>query len=86
MAIYVDTIRMGWCHMMTDGDIEELHEMAQKIGLHRSWFQDSVLHPHYDLRPSKRVVAVYNGAVSVTPQDMVIRCSKFFNKEVPGNE
>lgn len=47
-----------WCHLWTDGDIEELHKFAQKIGLKRSWFQDKKNFPHYDLVASKRFYAI----------------------------
>lgn len=66
MTIYVDKIqRHGsgpWCHMITDKDLEELHQMAEKIGLKRGWFQPHPRHPHYDLRPSKRTLALLAGA------------------------
>lgn len=83
MAIYVDPIHDWgangkWCHMATDGDIQELHDMAQRIGLKRTWFQDHPLHPHYDLRPSKRLMAVGRGAIEVTRVELVERCSRFF--------
>lgn len=46
MTVYVDNFdsmssagRGQWSHMIADTE-EELHEMAEKIGLHRSWFQD----------------------------------------------
>ena len=84
MAVYVDelkTHRNGqWCHMATDADINELHAMAKAIGLRRGWFQDHVLHPHYDLRPSKRRLAVKSGAVEVSRKDLVLRCSNYFKK------
>ena len=31
-----------WCHLWTDGDIDELHKFAQSIGLKRRWFQDKM--------------------------------------------
>ncbi|UDY80490.1 hypothetical protein [Shigella phage CT01] len=44
MTVYVDVLmNHGWklrghptknCHMFTDGDIEELHEMAEAIGMY----------------------------------------------------
>lgn len=46
--IYVDEIRnyphcrlpyKRWCHMATDGAIEELHLFAEKLGLKRRWFR-----------------------------------------------
>lgn len=75
--IYVDPLHpWGWkmhgktvdsCHMITDqADLAELHEMAQKIGLKRAWFQDKPGRPHYDLTKSRRDVAVECGAVQVS--------------------
>ncbi len=49
-------------HLTTDGDIEELHAFAKRLGLKRSWFQGG-RHPHYDLTGSKRVQAIQLGAV-----------------------
>ena len=50
------------CHMYAD-TLDELHVMAIKIGLKRSWFQDHWSLKHYDLVPSKREIAVRLGAV-----------------------
>lgn len=76
MTVYVDTLHdYGWvvqgehtrsCHMFTDGvDLAELHEMAERIGMRREWFQDKVTAPHYDLKPSYRNAALLQGAVPV---------------------
>ena len=71
MAIYVDRLvdyhRAGkmagfWCHMTADS-LPELHKMADKIDLKREWFQNHPIHPHYDIRPSKRRLAIANGAL-----------------------
>lgn len=55
-----------WCHMTADS-LDELHAMADRIGLKREWFQAAKrLHfCHYDLVPSKRILAVQAGAVEV---------------------
>lgn len=75
MAIYVDEINVyksgKWCHMGTDTNVEELHEFARRIGLKRSWFQHRDPHPHYDLRPSKRELAIIGGAIPVTNREMI---------------
>jgi hypothetical protein len=51
-----------WSHMWTDGNVEELHKFAEKIGLKRIYFQDKPRFPHYDIIPSKRQKALRNGA------------------------
>ena len=77
MAIYVDELRdyhslMGrglpglWCHMITDGDLEELHQFAMRLGLNPRRFQNHSRHPHYDLMPSSRALAVALGAVETS--------------------
>ena len=70
MAILVDDLReypdvalpfTTWCHMATDGDLEELHAFAARLGLQRRWFQRD----HYDLPPHGRRAAVALGAEEV---------------------
>ncbi len=72
--IYVDQTKKWpsgeWCHLLTDGTIDDLHTFAQQIGLKRSWFQPGST-PHYDLRPSKRSAAVLNGAVEADNEKIV---------------
>lgn len=80
MTVYVDSLmNHGWkmrghsvknCHMFTDGNIEELHQMAEAIGMKRSWFQDKRI-PHYDLREVRRNDAIKNGAVEVNRREAV---------------
>lgn len=41
---------------------EELHEIADKIGLKRQWFQTGTIINHYDLVRSKRKMAIQLGA------------------------
>jgi hypothetical protein len=81
--IYVDDIKHYpghgfYCHMMTDGTFTELHEFAEKIGLKRSMFQYSINHSHYDLRANKRKLAIKLGAIAVSSEEMVLKCSKIF--------
>lgn len=85
MTVYVDEPfdypKHGtWCHMAVavGDDIEELHRMAERIGLKRAWFQNHPIHPHYDLRPTKRMMAIRLGAVPVSRQEFVKKCSKMF--------
>lgn len=90
MAVYVDEIQhypqtklpyKNWCHMACDGDLEELHAMAEKIGLKRSWFQKHPTLPHYDLVPSKRALAIRYGAIAIPATDLA---TKNFEAHKPG--
>lgn len=57
------------CHMMADTD-EELHAMADRIGVSRKWFQRVASGFHYDIAKSKRAAAVRAGAVEITTREM----------------
>lgn len=75
MAVYVDKPiyrfrRMVMCHMVAD-TLDELHAMADKIGVDRRWFQSQASTPHYDICRAKRVRAVHNGAIEVDRRQMV---------------
>ena len=82
MPVYVDDVfipygRMKMCHMTADTE-EELHAMADKIGLKREWFQDGRI-PHYDVSKGKRFDALANGAITVTTKRIIeagIRCAE----------
>jgi hypothetical protein len=77
MSVYVDDAfsegdRWGfWTgggHMQADS-LEELHAMADRLGLRRSWLQSKPGRPwrdHYDLTAGKRELAIALGAVSIT--------------------
>lgn len=84
MTVYVDECRHKhgvrfYCHMMTDqDDLAELHDMARKVGLRATWFQNHVVHPHYDLVSSRRKRAIRAGAVRVSSTELVERCSFMF--------
>lgn len=76
MTVYVDTARhpfgrMIMCHMMAD-TVDELHKMAERLGLRRDWFQDGRF-PHYDVCKSKCAHAITIGAVEVTSKELVQR-------------
>lgn len=55
-----------WGHMIADTEAE-LHAMAQAIGLRRAWFQGN----HYDLVPSKRMLAIRRGARPVDRREFI---------------
>jgi Protein of unknown function (DUF4031) len=76
MSVYVDDgfvegdwgLWTGGGHMQSD-TLEELHAMADQLGLRRSSFQSKPnrpWHDHYDLTRSKRDQAIRLGAVSIT--------------------
>lgn len=66
MSVYVDDMkapygRMIMCHMVADSE-EELHAMADAIGVARRWFQND----HYDIALGKRRLAIERGAMEIT--------------------
>lgn len=71
MAAYVDDMRapfrrMVLCHLVAD-TLDELHAMADRIGVARRWYQGPPLTPwpHYDICQSKRTLAVQAGAMEI---------------------
>lgn len=71
MTVYVDDPkiplgRMKMCHMFADTE-DELHDMAEDLGLKLAWFQGD----HYDVSLAKRKLAVSMGAKEVTSLDLV---------------
>ena len=78
MAVYVDDMHTSLlgkyhtiqvCHMLADSD-DELHAMAERIGVDRRWGQsaDKGSGSHYDLPSSHRDLAVQCGAIEITMQ------------------
>lgn len=72
MSVYVDDMRAPYgrlimCHMLADSD-EELHAMADRIGVARRWWQSPKRRSgsHYDIALSKRALAVQFGAVEIS--------------------
>lgn len=71
MSVYVDDAkhrlgRMLMCHMLADTE-EELHRMADAIGVAREHYQGD----HYDVCKQARTHAIRLGALEVTPREMV---------------
>ena len=97
MSVYVDRGRNGYgrmlmCHMIADAP-DELHAMADRIGVARRWFQ---LPPkasfwHYDIAQSKRILAIAAGAIDCDRNTFVaalrkIRASGVFGDLVAINQ
>ena len=85
MAVYVDplfyatprnssarSLGRRWCHLTADS-LDELHDFAKSIGLKQQWFQNHRFMPHYDLTPSKRLLAITKGAVEITTTEAGVR-------------
>jgi len=75
MPAYVDDMRapfrhMVMCHLVAD-TLDELHAMADRIGVARRWYQGPPVTswPHYDICQSKRALAVAAGAVEIRWRD-----------------
>lgn len=95
MAVYVDHGRLDFgrmkmSHMIADS-LEELHAMADQLGLRREWFQapgPKVSFPHYDVSQTKRELAVRLGAIEcerVTFVGHLRRLRPVFGVYGPGN-
>lgn len=76
MTVYVDNVqipygRMRMCHLLADS-LDELHAMAEHIGVARRWFQgwDKASCPHYDVCLSKRERAVAAGAIEIDRKEL----------------
>ena len=64
--IYTDGI-----HLATPGPDYLLHELAQAIGLSRSWYQNNDSFPYYALLSNKkRTLAIRQGAVRVHKKEL----------------
>lgn len=78
MPVYVDNMRADYqpahrpgrkyimSHMIAD-TFDELHRMADKIGVARKWFQGD----HYDICQSKKALAMQHGAIEVNMREIV---------------
>lgn len=59
---------------------DELHAMANRIGVARRHFQEGASHPHYDLCKSKRAVAVRCGTIEVSRKELVALLHRYRRK------
>ena len=60
-------------HLGSDLSLDELHEFAQRIGLKRTWFQNHLKHPHYDLTTQRMALkAISHGAKQVSTRQFLL--------------
>ena len=74
MAILVDTPIWPfrgrlWCHLVSDTSYDELHVLAEALGIPRRGFQGD----HYDLPEEMRDAAISLGAQPVTGRELITR-------------
>lgn len=64
--------RLGtvWAHLVCDGDEEELHVFAEKLGLTRQYFQKDARLAHYDVTARLAEKAVTLGAKSISRKEL----------------
>lgn len=62
---------VAWAHLITDGPVEELHDLALVLKLPRDWFQDTGTAPHYDIPADKISEAEALGARSISRKELV---------------
>ena len=58
-----------WCHLVSDTSYDELHALAQRLGVPRHGFQGD----HYDVPAELRDQAIALGAQPVTGRELVTR-------------
>ncbi len=68
--------RMKMSHMSSE-NIEELHKMADLIGIKRKWFQNSIM-PYYNISRAKKKFAIKEGAVLVEDKELISLCRPKF--------
>ena len=58
-----------WCHLVSDTSYDELHAVAERLGIPRRGFQGD----HYDLPEELREAAIALGARPVTGRELITR-------------
>ena len=70
MSVYVDDAvhpwrGQRWAHLMAD-TLQELHAMAQRLGIPRRAFQNKTSGAHYDVTVDLREDAIRLGAIPIS--------------------
>ena len=58
-----------WCHLVSDTSYDELHLVAERLGIPRRAFQGD----HYDVPAELRDEAIAQGAQPVTGRELITR-------------
>lgn len=58
-----------WCHLVSDTSYDELHLVAERLGIPRRAFQGD----HYDVPAEIRDEAIAQGAQPVTGRELITR-------------
>lgn len=87
MGCYVDTPR--WMrkdvpsgHLVADS-VDELHAMAEVIGIERHWFQGHAIIIHYTLLASFRDAAIAAGATALDQKDWGRKIQQIYASRLP---
>lgn len=85
MAVYVDSANIPYrnmimCHMIAD-NLEELHKMADLIGMKREWFQGNASFPHYDIPLMRKENALKHGAILLNRREMAKKMKEIRERE-----
>jgi hypothetical protein len=74
------TTDRDWYHMASDDlserGLEELHAMADALGLRRRWLHNRPRLPHYDIPDYVKAHALRLGAAEVSTRELVTRCRR----------
>jgi hypothetical protein len=84
MPVYIDKANLPYrnmkmCHMIADTE-EELHDMALKIGMKKSWFQKNASFPHYDVCLMRKKIALELGTIEVDRRALVYKMREIRKK------
>jgi len=92
--MYIDTLatfapvhgHTAWAHMGTHDHspqgLDALHACARRPGLTRVWFQDKILHPHFDIILRKQADSLRLGTVRVGSKAYIKHCAPVFWQRV----
>ncbi|WGG50468.1 DUF4031 domain-containing protein [Rugamonas sp. DEMB1] len=85
MASYVDNVAIEWrgntwCHLVADS-LDELHNVARRLGLKKEWFQANASYPHYDVTSQTRARALELGVLTGNRRQ-IIQCARALKNEL----